>query len=217
MKASSPESLAQATKFERFLILYKRKLMLASFLGAFLVTAVSMPPSGPIRQGPQSFRMQTARQINLCLFAYAGDHSGKYPTGKSSTDIFQQLIDQQYVNDPQLFYFPMPGKTKAVDNKLKPENVCFDVTDGVLPGDPDALPIVFSTGYRIEYVKGGKAHLLPNGDPNGIAISFKSNSAAFLRAQPDGIPLFPPYAGSVLDFDPKGRTYRQLTPDGSLQ
>ena len=156
--------------------------------------------------------------VDLALFSYANDHGEKYPTGKSSTDVFQQLLDQGYISDPEMFYFSMPGKTKPLTNKLKPENVCYDVTNGVLPDDSDAIPLVFSTGYKIDYFRGGKAHLLGNGDPRGIAIAFKNNSAAFLSPQPSGILLYPPApsAGANSDFDPKGRIYQQLTPDGPL-
>lgn len=171
-----------------------------------------------MRPGPQNRRTQAARAIELALFSYANDHGEKYPTGKSSTEVFQQLIDQDYAEDPQIFYFPMPGKIKPLSTMLKPENVCFDVTNGVLPDDPDSIPLVFSTGYRIDYVRGGKAHPLQNGDPGGLAVAFKSNSAAFLSNQPGGVPLFPPAPNDNADsnFDPKGRTYQQLTPDGPL-
>jgi len=195
--------------------------MLASFLIAFLITAISMPRTSGYRPAKENVRMQMAHSIDLCMFQYSIDHDGKYPEGKSSTEIFQLLIDQQYITDPGLFYFSMPGKTKATTNKLKPENVCFDVTNAVLSDDPDALPIVFSTGYKIDYIQGGKAHFLPNGDPNGIAVCFKGNNAAFLRTPiegTEGIPLFPPayVHNAVPDFDPKDRAYRQLTPDGPL-
>jgi hypothetical protein len=189
----------------------------ASFLAAFFITTVMMPPSGPIRKAPQNARLHTARTIALCLFQYVQDHNGKYPVGRSSTDIFQQLIYQHYVSDPGIFYFAMPGKTRATTNKLKPENVCYDVTNAVVPDDPVTLPIVFSTGYKIDYIKGGKAHLLANGDPNGIAVCFKNYAAASLRARPGGIPLdWSAFDSTVSAFDPKGRTYRQLTPDGPL-
>jgi hypothetical protein len=211
--------LAQLTEFERFLIINKQRLILASFLAGLLIPLLIFGPAHPsgMRMAKQSARMQTARQIGLCLYAYSVDHNGKYPTGKSSTDIFQQLIDQNYVNDPAVFYFSMPGKTPATTNKLKPENVCFDITNGVQSDDPDTLPVVSSTGYKIDYVPGGKAHLLANGDPGGVAVFFKGNNAAFLRVAPDGIPLFPPvYYPTAPPFDPKGRTYQQLTPDGPI-
>ncbi len=188
--------------------------MLASFLIALVVTAV-MPREIGGPQAPHNARMQQARQIGQVLFSYAMDHNGKYPEGKSSTDIFQQLIDQDYVSDPTVFYFPMPGKTKATSNKLKPENVCFDLTNPVRSDDPDTLPVAFSTGYKMDYVPGGKAHLLANGDPYGIAVFFKGNNAAFLKAESGEIPLFPPVCfPNDPAFDPKGRTYQQLTPDG---
>src|SRR5580658_7003645 len=87
-RTSSAEFLAQVTKFERFLIINKRKLMLASFAVAFVITAAIMPPSSG-RQMPHNARMQTSQEIGRFLFSYAQDHNGKYPVGKSSTDIFQ--------------------------------------------------------------------------------------------------------------------------------
>jgi hypothetical protein len=218
-RALTAESLAQLTAFERFLILNKRKLMWLSFFGAFIFTVLFMPQGhGGIRMAKQSARMQTARSIGISLFTYSNDHDGKYPVGKSSTEVFQQLIDQQYVSDPSVFYFDMPGKTKPTSNTLKPENVCYDVTNAVQDDDPDYLPVVFSTGYKIDYVKDGKAHLLANGDPAGIAIFYKSNSAFFRVPRPDGISVEPPsYDPNVkYDFNSKGRTYLQLTPDGPL-
>ena len=222
-RALSAEYLTHVTKFERFLIVQKGKLILASFVAAFAISFAIMPSGGGSgKQSPHNARMQTTRQIGQMLFSYAQDHNGKYPIGKSSTDIFQQLLDQQYANDGEFFYFDMPGKTKATTNKLKPENVCFDITNGVLADDSDSLPVVFSTGFKIDYVPGGKAHLLANGDSYGIAVFFKGNNAAFLRSEPDGIPLFPPKFNSGYNpplpngFDTKGRTYQQLTPDGPL-
>ncbi len=49
--------------------------------------------------------------------------------------------------------------------------------------------------------------------PTGhIAVGYKDTSARVMRADDDGtIPNFIPAY-----FDPKGKTYRQLTPDGEL-
>jgi len=114
----------------------------------------------------------------------------------------------------------MEGKTKPVSLRLKPENVCFDVTSPVDSSSPDGLPIVFSTGYKVNYVPGGAAVPLVKPEYQGIAVCYKSNSASFLllpfqpatAENPDGsIPNFVP-----ADFDPQGKTYRQLTPDGVL-
>jgi hypothetical protein len=151
------------------------------------------------------------RAIGEIFSQYAQDHHGKYPVGKSSTDIFQQLIDQDYL-DAKMVYFPMQGKTEATTTKLKPENVCYDVTNAVLSDDSDALPVVFMTGYKLNYVKGGIAHPLANGDANGMVLCSKGIIADFVQAATNvkGI------SAISANFDPKGRTYVQLTPSGPL-
>jgi hypothetical protein len=178
------------------------------------------------------------------MFQYAMDNDGKYPDGNSSTEVFQKLIDKNYCTDPTIFYIPLPGKIKPVaGQKLKPENVCFDVTSG---GDfnafnsSDYLPVVFMTGYKVSYAPGGSAvplikpypqfgveprtwsqwwHGAPeppsHGGP-GIAVIYKSNNAMFKVPNPTANP-----DGSISnfispDFNPDGKTYRQLTPDGPL-
>ena len=173
------------------------------------------------------------------MFAYSNDNNQQYPDGQSSTEVFQKLLDGNYVTDPAVFYVPLPGKIKAVaGQKLKPENVCYDVTSGVDANSPDELPLVFMTGYKVNYVPGGAAVPLvkpyppfwtrtwqgwwrgePEPDPNlrpGIAVTYKSNNAVFMKlvtsANSDGsIPNF-----VSTKFKPDGKTYRQLTPDGPL-
>jgi hypothetical protein len=197
--------------------------------------------------------MQIGRQIGQMLFSYSTDNvqnNNAYPDGNSSTEVFQKLIDGGYVNDPAIFYVPLPGKVKPVaGQKLKRENVCWDVTSGVDSHDPNVLPLVFLTGYKVTYAPSGSAVPIINpysqfgpeprtwgewwnegcpldsrGLPSpGIAVFYKGNYATFLHLyysenegtitkNPDGtIPNFLPP-----DFDPKGKTYRQLTPDGPL-
>ena len=176
------------------------------------------------------------------MVEYSKDHDGKYPDGKSSTEVFQKLLDGGYVTDPNIFYILLSGKTKSVPGqKLKAENVCWDVTCCLGASDSDDLPMVFMTGYKVNYVPGGSAVTIIKPYPHygvytwrnwwygyglagpGIAVCYKSNnttleenSAMFLRLDfsknPDGtIPNFiSPH------FDPQGKTYRQLTPDGPL-
>jgi hypothetical protein len=120
--------------------------------------------------------------------------------------------------------------------KLKPENVCWDVTSGVDSHAPDVVPLVYMTGYKVTYAPGGSAvpfikpHPLFGAEPliwyrwwhteapgpPGIAVFYKANNAKFINldatSNPNAsIPNFVP-----TDFDPKGKTYRQLTPDGPL-
>jgi hypothetical protein len=187
-------------------------------LGILLLFCVALGPiNNGLKQARANAQMQQGRQIGQCMLSYATDHYGNYPDGKSSTEIFQKLLDENYVTDPGIFYLPLSGKIQPVaGQKLKPENVCYDVTSGVDSNSSDLLPLVFITGYKVMYAPGGAAVPLVKPCPLGIAIFYKGNNAIFLRSatveNPDGsIPNFIPS-----DFDPKGKTYRQLTPDGPL-
>jgi hypothetical protein len=197
---------------------------------------------GPIPPGNVSELLepkQQARQIGQIMFAYSTDHDGNYPDGNSSTEVFQKLLDGGYCTDPIIFYIPLPGKIKPVaGQKLKPENVCWDVTSGVGSNAPNGLPLVFMTGYKVTYAPGADAIPLIKPYPRfgsvsweerpsiwshyeyppkpGASVFYKGNYAAFMKldtsVNPNGsIPNFVPP-----DFDPKGKTYRQLTPDGPL-
>ena len=218
----------------------KRRLFSRGFvycvLGIFVLFLIAIAPSGGLRQARHNAAMHQAHQIGQCMFAYSTDNNGAYPDGNSSTAVFQKLIDGGYVTDPAIFYVPLRGKVKAVGGqKLKPENVCWDVTSGVDSSSSDLVPLVFMTGYRITYAPGGSALSVikpyppfwreprtwsewwngapdPDSGPSGIAICYKGNNAVFIRLGPDNTVQ----AIVSPDFKPDGKTYRQLTPDGPL-
>jgi hypothetical protein len=161
--------------------------------------------------------MQASYSIRLAMEEYAHDHDQAFPDGTSSTEVFQKLVDGNYVVDPGIFYAELPGKNKgAAGQKLKPENVCFDVTGGVGRSAPADLPLVFLTGYRVTYAADGSA--MPLGKPvyRVIAGSYTSTSADFMKlgtqSDPDGVVHHFIGPGFVGD----GKAYRQLTPEGPL-
>ena len=193
-----------------------------------------------LRQEIENFKESNAilkaRALGLSLFQYANDNNGKYPEGKSSTEIFQKLLDGGYLHDQgngddsaglDDLYYPIPGKVKAAPGTkiLKPENICWDVTCCMDTASSDKLPVLFLTGYKITYQAGASAIPLPHPartwsdwwhgrdyPTKFIAVIYMSNSSQALKASPDGtVPNFIP-----ADFDAKGKTYRQLTPDGEL-
>ncbi len=183
--------------------------------------------------------MQTCRTIALAEFQYANDNGGRYPDGSSSTEVFQKLIDGKYVDDPAIFYVPMPGKKRPEPGqRLKPENVSYDVTGGVDSSAPDHLPLVFLTGFKVDYRPGGQAVSLSVPHPSfhyrqrtwwewinfqssddfgpAMAVAYH-NTDAFVRLL--DLPDHPLQTRTFVpqDFDPQGKTYRQLTPDGVLK
>ncbi len=194
----------------------------------------------PIYAGPaevESTATQATHAIALAMSQYAADNHGKYPDGATSTEVFQKLLDGKYVTDPATFYLFMPGKTEPSGPHLESANVCFDVTAGVDETAPDGLPVVFVTGFRVEYRPDGHAISLVRPFPTyaysaqswmsyltgkdlapvtGLAFADKRGKARFQPGQlgSDGFGLVPQVLPS--DFDAHGKTYRQLTPDGPL-
>jgi hypothetical protein len=195
-----------------------------------VVTGVALgPTTPPSGYSPAVWKAseQNARIIGLSLFQYSQDNNGHYPEGKTSTEVFQHLIDEKYVTNPTVFFTSfVPGKVRPQGDHLKAENVCWDVTDGIDPSAPNGLPVVFSTGYKFDYKAGASAFPVGPVRPlrlpknmyewvNGvwvpipfIAVCYKNDSAVWIKANKDrSIPNFIP-----IDFDPKGKIYRQLTP-----
>jgi len=198
---------------------------------------------GPIGHNPWPRRgsrfAEQAREIGQALIAYSNDHNNNYPYGNSSTEVFQKLLDKGYVKDPSIFYIALPGKIEpSPGQRLKPENVSFDVTLGMKWWHiPRGLPLVFSTGYHVTYAPGASAVPISQPSPTysytppwldrlrywqwpsedmsarGIAVFSTDRMSRFM---PFDAPTNPD--GSISnfispDFRPDGKVYRQLTPD----
>jgi len=156
-----------------------------------------------------------AHVLGLAMYSYATDHNGAYPVGNSSTEVFQQLLDGGYVDDPVAFFsatYHPKGKVAATSKKLKPENVCWDVTVLLDSNSSDYLPVLFSTGYRIDFAPNGSATPLPGTKADGLAVFYHSNASTFKIENLQHVVL------DVIspDFKSDGKKYVQLTPDGPL-
>lgn len=213
-------------------------------LMAAILLALTRVAIGPMGQSISrewvSSTMQTCRTLSLAMFQYANDNGGKYPDGNSSTEVFQKLIDGNYITDPTIFYVPMEGKIKGTEGRrLKPENVCYDLTGGVEANSPEGLPLVFITGYKVDYRPGGEAVSLTAPYPRYggrdrtwwewfrgekdtpsdpyLAVCYHSNNAfsTRLNVSSSGFGYVRDFVPA--DFDAKGKTYRQLTPDGVMK
>jgi hypothetical protein len=193
----------------------------AALVGLFVLSCVAGVALGPITAGikmaQENASMQVSRTLGLAMYQYAQDNHGAYPDGATSTEVFQKLMDGNYISDGGIFYLAMPGKTKWTSGKLTANNVCFDVTSGVIADSSDSVPVVFCTGYTVTYAPGADAVrdapvATPFPGPGekfiGLAVTYKDNSAHFLHGDADGtVHNFIPAA-----FDSGGKTYRQLKP-----
>ena len=214
-----------------------RRFLIVCGLLLVAIAVVVGPMTNAVHHPPGNILMQNSRQIAQCLLSYAQEHDNRYPEGNSSTEVFQKLIDTGYCQDPSIFYVPLPSKKPALPGqKLKPENVCWDLTLEAEPNSPEGLPIVFMTGYKVTYAPSAAAVALIKPYPEygddppkfpytsssnypAIAVSYGGNDSLWIHMNnggyftgPDGtLPNFVPSS-----FKPDGHTYHQLTPEGIL-
>jgi len=188
-------------------------VMAAGLAGMILFSFFAVKAMRPISEGidyaAQNTAQEHARQIYEVMEQYAIDHHGVYADGKSSTEVFQKLVDGGYIPDPSIFYLPMPGKMEATSKHLKPENVCYDTTGGLTTDSLYDVPMVFSTGFTVTYVAKTDAQR-DNSVPapfDGVAVAYR-DSCSFIPALPDGSIIHIISNG----FDPGKHVYRQLRP-----
>jgi hypothetical protein len=216
------------------------------FLILIVISVIVSPEPGshvPPGYSKSSAAMQQARAIYLLITAYADAHNGVYPTGNSSTEIFQKLVDENHmkptgkslqevvhtvieggsVTDPGIFCLAMSGKTPATSTQLRPENVCFDVTLPLGRSAPDETPAVFVTGYKVSYVPGGMAiPFSTSRDRYWTSVCYNGGMAYALMKGHD-LPDWPSIQpdGAVINFVPtkfnsNGKKFEQLTPEGPI-
>jgi hypothetical protein len=173
----------------------------------------------------ESSGIQSLSAIQIALVTYSFEHDGKFPQGKSSTEVFQKLLDGGYISDATTFYYPLPRRTgvQPDSKKLMPENVSFDVTDVAYDQIPDDFPVVFLSGFKVDYQAGAKAVPLEESRSWADWLKGRHHAWSMLECTKDGKASFVPTApdGTIpdfipADFDSKGKTYSQLTPDGEL-
>jgi prepilin-type N-terminal cleavage/methylation domain-containing protein len=165
---------------------------------------------GPITQGlekaKESAGMQTGRTIALAEFQYSVDNSA-YPAGTSSGAVAAGLVSGGYITDVSIFaqskataYTGDTTTAAAITGGLDTyQTICWDFmagaanTTGLTSSDPDALPVVFSTGQTITvpatYDAASPLAMVPTNNPfghNGMAVCYHSNSAQFLKAVQQG-------------------------------
>jgi hypothetical protein len=177
--------------------------------------------------------------IATAMYNYSQDHGGQYPTGKSSIEVFQKLIDGHYINDPKVFFaygalysdLPHRSGAPADSNILRSENVRFDVTIPLNAQSPNGIPIVFLTGCKVTYQPGASAIAATSNPFRGLSVIYTAkiptpNWLTFLYNEPqiqllrfiptDPFPERSCYISNFIspDFKPDGIKYVQLTPDG---
>ncbi len=92
--------------------------LLVGLLLLFLFSISISPVGHGIKRTGRNVTMQQVRMIGQAFFTYSTDNTANgnaYPDGKSSTEIFQKLIDAGYISDPTILFVPLPGKIKPIN------------------------------------------------------------------------------------------------------
>lgn len=99
------------------------------------------------------------RQIIIAMKAYAADHDGKYPTGKTANEVFRELVRADILQDERIFGCPFSGYIPDKDVGLAPD---FDkavgpgenhwmVVDGLKDDSPAFMPVVFENALEASW------------------------------------------------------------------
>ncbi len=203
---------------------------------AILAGVALGPITSGIKTAQHNAAMQGSRSLALLCFQYSIDNSGNYPAATTSgvptnksEGIAQELLQGKYTNDPTIFFLAAPGKTKYIGggggglyNDFGAANISWNffcvnsggTITGVTSSASDLLPLIWCSGNNpiTPPTTGGTATDLTLTAQNafskdGVAVTYKSNSAQFMRADSTGtVKAFIPAAYN----DPL--TYQEIIP-----
>jgi hypothetical protein len=169
--------------------------LMAMFAFTILLLTIAIPAvAGQMKRQQENALAGEGSNIGLAMFNYELDHDA-YPSGPTSTAIFQELYDRHYLGD---------GKRVA----LSPLKVQWDVSEhadgtGLTSEDPVNIPLLISTGLGPQRFQ----------DPGTIRITIPifvkrvDQASYFIRPSPTG-----PYAPISPSPNPKGTWYKTVTP-----
>jgi prepilin-type N-terminal cleavage/methylation domain-containing protein len=174
---------------------------------AILAGVALGPITNGIKQAKHNSAMQQGRQIGQVCFSYATDNTANgnaYPAGATSEAIANVLITGNYVTDPSVFCVSgaMGGQTVAVASgstiTLTSANITWNftcltalTTGGITSSASDLIPLTYLTGastgvtYPLTAGSGATITLSGTASPfgqDGIAVFYKGNNAAYLKA-----------------------------------
>jgi prepilin-type N-terminal cleavage/methylation domain-containing protein len=180
---------------------------------AILAGVALGPITNGIKQAKHNAAMQTGRQIGQMCFSYSTDNTANgnaYPADAKGFNIAQDLINASYATDPSVFV--VSGQTGISNyNGASPITltnancswsftcVALTTTGGLTSSASDLTPLIFfnngpatslttpfpATPGTAKPIKTLSASAAPFGT-DGIAVFYKGNNAAYLKAGTGG-------------------------------
>ncbi len=170
-----------------------RDLVIVGVLLTVLCCLTGPASSGNYRTGSEGRSAWLANKLSTAFYLYATDHAGRFPTGPTSTLVFQQLFDERYLKkDSDLEIHFWKRDQFMFDDKLDPKSVFWDVTQcaerplTTTTDDPSDLPLILSTGFGpIKFQSGVNAMTITNPQLNpwkldGVSVAYLDQSCRFI-------------------------------------
>jgi len=119
--------------------------------------------------GRESWKLENLKALGDAMRAYAAEHGGRYPEGVTSTEVFNVLIAEGYLEDHRValdggidksnLFAVVAGtgeedETNPETTRLKGPGVAWDATAGLDADTPADVPLLYTTGFDVTYAPG---------------------------------------------------------------
>lgn len=130
-------------------------IFVAALVG--LLISLALPTFNVI--APKANQMKATsncRQITMAMKAYAADHHGRYPTGKTANEVFRELVREDILQDERIFGSPLSrfipdndiGLVPDFAQAVGPGENHWMVMDGLKDNSPEYMPVVFENALQ---------------------------------------------------------------------
>ncbi len=106
-------------------------IIIIVILVGILIVFLAIPTQDVISDKSNQMKATSnCRQIIMAMKAYAADHNGKYPKGKTANEVFRELVRADILQDERILGCPLSGYVPDNDVGLAP-----DFNKAVGPGE----------------------------------------------------------------------------------
>jgi hypothetical protein len=106
-------------------------IVIIVILVGILIVFLAIPTQDVISDKSNQMKATSnCRQIIMAMKAYAADHNGKYPTGRTANEVFRELVRADILEDERVFGCPLSCYIPDNDVGLAP-----DFNKAVGPGE----------------------------------------------------------------------------------
>jgi hypothetical protein len=126
-------------------------------LVGILIVFLAIPTQDVISDKSNQMKATSnCRQIIMAMKAYAADHNGKYPTGRTANEVFRELVRADILEDERVFGCPLScyipdndvGLAPDFNKAVGPGENHWMVVDGLGDDALASMPVVFENALE---------------------------------------------------------------------